>query len=166
MTESHQNTGSKSKARHFGRGGYGNITTEPEQDSSQAPVQVFTSPNQTFLSGRGGYGNVQPVETMPTQSPEEYLSEVDHAMSVKRGDVFKIGRGGAGNVYVEGANGEEYPADSRRGRTEEALAAGGEEGAGKEPEGFFARIGRRFSSGSRSRSRDKRSSSRNQQQQE
>ncbi|KAK7205699.1 hypothetical protein BZA70DRAFT_138427 [Myxozyma melibiosi] len=142
-----------SKPRHFGRGGYGNVTTEPDQDSSQAPVQVFTSPQQTFHAGRGGYGNVQPVQTMPTQSPEEYLSEVDHAMTVKKGDVFKIGRGGAGNVYVEGENGAEIPADSvERGRP--AGEADNSQNQQQQNEGFFARIGRRFSSGSRSRSRE------------
>ncbi|KAK9457951.1 hypothetical protein V1511DRAFT_485248 [Dipodascopsis uninucleata] len=94
-------------ARHFGRGGAGNITTQPDSDSSPAPLQVFTSPDATFHTGRGGYGNIQSVDNLSTMSPDQYLQEVDDAIEVKKGDVYKIGRGGTGNIMVEGDPSEE-----------------------------------------------------------
>ncbi|KAK9479156.1 hypothetical protein V1514DRAFT_329330 [Lipomyces japonicus] len=150
--------------RHYGRGGFGNVTSKPQADFSPAPVQVFTSPQQTFHRGRGGYGNVQPIDNLATMTPDQYLKEVDHAFEVRRGDVFKIGRGGSGNIIVEGDD----PAAA-------AAAATGQHGGEIENEpvsplprlnetdqndGFFTRMGRRLSSGtSRSRSREPRLSS-------
>ncbi|KAK9330612.1 hypothetical protein V1520DRAFT_340236 [Lipomyces starkeyi] len=142
---------SSSKPRHYGRGGYGNITTQPESNSSPAPVQVFTSPNQTFHSGRGGYGNVQSVDTLPATTPDEYLKEVDNALEVRKGDVFKIGRGGTGNIIIEGEDGKEHHADEvhrSRSRSAESLDISRQnENQEQTNEGFFTRIGRRFSSG-------------------
>ncbi|KAK9370700.1 hypothetical protein V1509DRAFT_269317 [Lipomyces kononenkoae] len=141
----------------YGRGGAGNITTDkPESASSPAPVQVFTSPNQTFQSGRGGYGNVQSVDTMPTMTRDEYLKEVDDALEVRRGDLFKIGRGGSGNILIEGEDGKERHAGEvlrsrsrsrSRSRTPQFL------NEDQPREGFFSRIGRAGSRG-RSKSRE------------
>ncbi|KAJ8101836.1 hypothetical protein POJ06DRAFT_247999 [Lipomyces tetrasporus] len=144
---------SSSKPRHYGRGGAGNITTQPESTSSPAPVQVFTSPNQTFHSGRGGYGNVQSVDTLPAPTPDEYLKEVDEALEVREGDVFKIGRGGSGNILVEGEGGKElHTGEARRSRSRSRSRTrtpqnvdGSQQADHLSTDNFFSRIGRRLS---------------------
>ncbi|KAK9469248.1 hypothetical protein V1512DRAFT_255816 [Lipomyces arxii] len=131
------------KKRHFGRGGAGNVASEPVPDSSPAPVQVFTSPKQSFHSGRGGYGNIQSVDTLPTQTPEEYLQEVERAYTVQKGQVYKIGRGGVGNIFVEGKQ------DTIDDVLRKSKPANGED----QSEGLFSRLSRQFSR-ERSTSRD------------
>lgn len=97
-----------------GRGGFGNYTPSPkiaakEQPdspelealrsvpSTPAPIQHFTSPNQTFRAGRGGYGNKLPISQMHTMTPSEYLQEVQQAMDVEP-PRYSVGRGGSGNI--------------------------------------------------------------------
>ncbi|ODQ67721.1 MFS general substrate transporter [Nadsonia fulvescens var. elongata DSM 6958] len=90
----------------YGRGGSGNFfkspTLSPQSSglepvpSSPAPIQTFTSPNQTYRTGRGGYGNQVPVSKVPTMTPNEYLDEVYKATEVEPSR-YTVGRGGAGN---------------------------------------------------------------------
>jgi hypothetical protein len=97
-----------------GRGGFGNYIpspkTAPKQmpdspelealrsvPSTPAPIQHFSSPNQTFRAGRGGYGNKLPVSQMHTMTPNEYLKEVQEAMDVEPAR-YSVGRGGCGNI--------------------------------------------------------------------
>ncbi|CDO57160.1 hypothetical protein DV451_004992 [Geotrichum candidum] len=97
-----------------GRGGFGNYVPSPKTTpknmpdspelealrsvpSTPAPIQHFTSPNQTFRAGRGGYGNKLPISQMHTMTPNEYLQEVQEAMDVEP-PRYSVGRGGCGNI--------------------------------------------------------------------
>lgn len=96
----------------IGRGGYGNKIASPKISakdapdspelqacmrvpSTPAPIQHFTSPQQTFRTGRGGWGNTLPVTKMNTMTPSEYLAEVERATAEP--SQYSIGRGGRGN---------------------------------------------------------------------
>lgn len=98
---------------YAGRGGYGNYMRSPKISaketpespelqavarvpSTPAPIQHFTSPDQTFRAGRGGFGNNIPVSKMHTMTPSEYLKEVQDALDVEP-SVYAVGRGGRGN---------------------------------------------------------------------
>lgn len=102
----------------IGRGGFGNRTAQSPQlaakdapDSpeiaatlrapcSPAPIQHFTSPQQTVRAGRGGYGNRLAVSKMNVMTPAEYLAEAQLAtVEPKR---YAIGRGGSGNIVLNG----------------------------------------------------------------
>ncbi|VVT55845.1 uncharacterized protein SAPINGB_P004767 [Magnusiomyces paraingens] len=97
----------------IGRGGFGNRVASPKISakeapdspemeaclrvpSTPAPIQHFTSPNQTFRAGRGGWGNNMPVTKMNTMTPTEYLKEVERATAEP--SRYSIGRGGRGNL--------------------------------------------------------------------
>lgn len=99
---------------YAGRGGFGNYTRSPKiaaretpespelqalnrVPTSPAPIQHFTSPNQTFRAGRGGFGNNIPVTRMYTMTPAEYLKEVNDAVNVEP-SIYAVGRGGRGNM--------------------------------------------------------------------
>lgn len=99
---------------YAGRGGFGNYTRSPKiaaretpespelqalnrVPTSPAPIQHFTSPNQTFRAGRGGFGNNIPVTRMHTMTPAEYLKEVNDAVNVEP-SIYAVGRGGRGNM--------------------------------------------------------------------
>ncbi|ODV91939.1 hypothetical protein CANCADRAFT_79367 [Tortispora caseinolytica NRRL Y-17796] len=72
---------------HFGRGGAGNVAVEKGVSIApvtSAPVQVFTDPKTTYLSGRGGAGNVHSVSNMPTMSPDQYLQELRETPFLKK----------------------------------------------------------------------------------
>jgi hypothetical protein len=94
-----------------GRGGYGNYIRRKEGEalapvpSTPAPIQHFTSPQQTFRAGRGGYGNNVPISRMPTMTPQEYLQEVHRALDVEP-ERYTVGRGGAGNFVSKQARQE------------------------------------------------------------
>lgn len=114
-----------------GRGGFGNYVPSPKivakdtpdspelaalrsVPSTPAPIQHFTSPNQTFTAGRGGFGNKLPVSQMHTMTPSEYLKEVSDARDSEPSR-YAVGRGGRGNIVNKSKNTNRSP--SRNGLT-------------------------------------------------
>lgn len=99
-----------------GRGGYGNYVrkTDTSVPFSPAPVQHFTSPQQTFRAGRGGYGNNVPISRMPTMTPQEYLQEVHRALDVEP-ERYTVGRGGSGNFVSKKARDKKRTVDAVKG---------------------------------------------------
>lgn len=77
-------------------------SSTPQQSFSAPPVQVYTSPSQTVRTGRGGAGNHVPISQVASETPQEYLKQVETAIE-SAPQQFHVGRGGSGNFtgYAE-----------------------------------------------------------------
>lgn len=137
VTEPHP-TVPKGSYTRSGRGGAGNFFRAPATTPA-AGVPTTAKPtapaHERFYSGRGGAGNAHPSTDRPMLSFDEQYKLQSHIEGRLSGHV---GRGGAGNVYADGASPITPGAGHRKDSDASSRHSNGSTGSTRS--GFLARL--------------------------
>ncbi|KAI5359529.1 hypothetical protein Slin15195_G071560 [Septoria linicola] len=134
-----------------GRGGAGNFKRYKAEELTSGPSATgpasritLTRPfaKRTVTSGRGGFGNA--VTTQTEESIFQFDEEMLKARETASTPVYRIGRGGAGNVFPEA----KAPSSSRKNSSDSSASDSSERPANlrRESGGVFSSIFSRRSS--------------------